>query len=100
MKKICIYGLGAIGGLLAGRLARAGYQVSAIARGETLAQVRSQGLQIDTAAESYRTSITVTDQPCVRARHSFTAIEFLASVSNDSFDFWLRSSWKPGVTCL
>ena len=63
MKKICIYGLGAIGGLLAGRLARAGYQVSAIARGETLAQVRSQGLQIDTAAESYRTSITVTDQP-------------------------------------
>lgn len=63
MKKICVYGLGAIGGLMAGRLARAGYDVSAIARGETLTQVRSQGLQIDASGERYRVSITATDKP-------------------------------------
>lgn len=63
MKKICIYGLGAIGGLMAGRLARAGYQVSAIARGQTLALVRSRGLQIDTQDESDVAHITVSDQP-------------------------------------
>lgn len=63
MKKICIYGLGAIGGLVAGRLARAGYQVSAIARGEALDQVRSRGLLIETSDERYSASILATEQP-------------------------------------
>jgi prephenate dehydrogenase len=35
MERICIYGLGAIGGLLAARLAASGRTVSAIARGAT-----------------------------------------------------------------
>ena len=33
MPKICIYGVGAIGGLLAARLALSGYPVTGIARG-------------------------------------------------------------------
>jgi len=42
--KVCIAGLGAIGGLLAARLASAGHEVSALARGATLAAVRERGL--------------------------------------------------------
>lgn len=44
--KICIYGLGAIGGLLGARLARSGASVSAIARGATLQAVRNRGLEL------------------------------------------------------
>lgn len=40
----CVFGLGAIGGYLAARLARAGQQVCGIARGATLAAVRERGL--------------------------------------------------------
>jgi 2-dehydropantoate 2-reductase len=42
--RICIYGLGAIGGLVAARLARSGQHVSAVARGVTLDAVRREGL--------------------------------------------------------
>ena len=42
--KVCIAGLGAIGGLFAARLAAAGHEVSALARGATLVAVRERGL--------------------------------------------------------
>lgn len=42
--RICIVGLGAIGGFVGARLARAGHAVSAVARGHTLAAVREHGL--------------------------------------------------------
>lgn len=47
MKDVCIVGLGAIGGWLAAHLARVeGLNVSAFARGDTLAAVRGQGLSL------------------------------------------------------
>jgi len=46
MKNICVYGLGAIGGLMAARLARAGVSVNAVARGATLTAVRKHGLEL------------------------------------------------------
>ena len=42
--RVCIVGAGAIGGLLGTRLALAGEQVSVLARGESLAAIRSDGL--------------------------------------------------------
>lgn len=42
--KTCIVGLGAVGGLIGARIARAGHPVSALARGATLDAVRSRGL--------------------------------------------------------
>jgi len=62
--KVCIAGLGAIGGLFAARLAGAGHEVSALARGATLAAVRSRGLvltDIKRARSVHR--ITVADDP-------------------------------------
>jgi 2-dehydropantoate 2-reductase len=44
--KICIYGAGAIGGHLAGRLAKGGAEVSVVARGAQLAAIRERGLRV------------------------------------------------------
>ena len=46
--KICIYGAGAVGGLIAGRLAQAGHTVSVVARGAHLTAIRKDGLRIRT----------------------------------------------------
>ncbi len=46
--KVCVAGLGAVGGLLAARLALAGHEVSALARGATLQAVRERGLVLIT----------------------------------------------------
>jgi len=46
--KICIYGAGAVGGLMAGRLAQAGHTVSVVARGAHLTAIRKDGLRIRT----------------------------------------------------
>lgn len=45
-KKITIVGLGSVGGLIGARLAIAGHEVSALARGRTLAAVREHGLTV------------------------------------------------------
>lgn len=47
--KIAIVGLGAIGGFLAARLAAAGHDVSALARGATLAALREHGVRLRSA---------------------------------------------------
>jgi 2-dehydropantoate 2-reductase len=44
--KICIYGAGAVGGLIAGWLARAGHEVSVVARGTHLEAIRRNGLRV------------------------------------------------------
>jgi 2-dehydropantoate 2-reductase len=49
--RVAVVGLGAVGGLIAARLAGAGHEVSALARGETLARVGERGLIVDSAAK-------------------------------------------------
>src|SRR3954466_11728952 len=44
--KICVYGAGAVGGLIAGRLARSGHAVSVVARGPHLEAIRGRGLRL------------------------------------------------------
>jgi 2-dehydropantoate 2-reductase len=50
---ITIVGAGAIGGWLGGHWARAGVQVSVLARGDTLRAVQSQGLQLHQGGELF-----------------------------------------------
>ena len=62
MKKICIVGMGAIGGWVAGHLGhRLGDEVaiSAVARGATLAALRAQGLRMDTVIDGHPQRLTV-----------------------------------------
>ena len=49
--KICIYGAGAIGGLLAAKLARSGQDVTVIARGPHLAAIKARGLKLHSDGE-------------------------------------------------
>ena len=48
--KICIYGAGAVGGLMAAWLARAGHDVSVVARGAHLEAIRRDGLRVRSGA--------------------------------------------------
>ena len=54
--KICIYGAGAVGGLMAAWLARSGHDVSVVARGAQLDAIRKSGLSVRSngTVESFR----------------------------------------------
>jgi 2-dehydropantoate 2-reductase len=54
--KICVYGAGAIGGLMAAWLSRAGHDVSVVARGAQLDAIRRDGLRVrsKSGTESFR----------------------------------------------
>ena len=57
-KKVCIVGAGAIGGWIGAGLARAGCQVAMFARGQTLAALQRDGLQLQqSAADALRTEV-------------------------------------------
>jgi len=58
--KICIVGAGAIGGILAARLAKAGHDVSALARGAHLAAIQARGLTLKWAGEHFTADIRAT----------------------------------------
>ena len=58
--KICVVGAGAIGGLLAFRLADAGHEVSVVARGAHLAAIASRGLTlVDHVADGEARSLVI-----------------------------------------
>ena len=61
--KICIYGAGAIGGYLGVQLARAGADVSLIARGAHLAAMREHGLTLLAGEEKHTVHPRCTDDP-------------------------------------
>src|SRR5258706_6115541 len=61
--KICIYGAGAVGGLIAGRLAQAGHEVSVVARGAHLTAIREQGLRILSAGKELKVKIKADHDP-------------------------------------
>ena len=61
--KICIYGAGAIGGLLGARLARAGAEVTLIARGPHLEALRTNGLRLLSDGEDFTVRPKATDRP-------------------------------------
>ena len=44
--KICVYGAGAVGGVMAAWLSRAGHEVSVVARGANLTAIRARGLRV------------------------------------------------------
>lgn len=61
--KICIYGAGAIGGYLGVQLARAGADVSLVARGAHLAAMRERGLTLLAGGEKHTAHPRCTDNP-------------------------------------
>jgi 2-dehydropantoate 2-reductase len=61
--KVCIYGAGAIGGWIGAKLARAGCELSAVARGATLAALQQHGLTLQESGEKISTPIKASSNP-------------------------------------
>ena len=61
--KIAVVGLGAVGGFIAARLAQsgAGFEVSALARGTTLAAVQARGLTLREADRERQVPLAASD---------------------------------------
>jgi 2-dehydropantoate 2-reductase len=60
--KICVVGAGAIGGWMAVKLAQAGERVSVLARGETLAMIRANGLTLIEGDTRSRVEVVASDR--------------------------------------
>jgi 2-dehydropantoate 2-reductase len=60
--RICVIGAGAIGGFLAAGLARAGHEVSIVARGNTLHALRRHGIRFESGAERYSAPVRASDR--------------------------------------
>ena len=61
--KICIYGVGAVGGFIGAQLAHAGCEVNAVAHGATLKALRSNGLRLESDGIFLTEKICATDDP-------------------------------------
>jgi len=61
--RLCVYGAGAVGGYLAGFLARGGADVSVVARGAHLAAIQTNGLTVETPDETITARIAASDDP-------------------------------------
>jgi 2-dehydropantoate 2-reductase len=61
--RIAIFGLGAVGGHFAARLANAGYDVSVVARGATLEAVRRDGLTLRSGEATITVHPAASDKP-------------------------------------
>jgi 2-dehydropantoate 2-reductase len=72
--KICIYGAGAIGGYLGVQLARAGADVSLVARGAHLAAMRANGLKLLIGDEERVVHPRCTDNPAELGQQDFVII--------------------------
>ena len=61
--RIAVMGAGAVGGYLGALLARAGHEVSLIARGQHLQAIRDSGLQVRSEQGEFTAQVRATDQP-------------------------------------
>ena len=78
MTKIAIYGAGAIGGYMGAMLAKAGADVSLIARGPHLAAMKANGLTLIKDGEKETVSVTATDNPTELGVQDFVIVTLKA----------------------
>lgn len=76
--KICIYGAGAIGGLLGAEMAMAGSDVSLIARGPHLEAMQANGLTLIKDGQTQQAQVTATDNPADVGPQDFVIITLKA----------------------
>ena len=93
--KILVMGTGAVGGCFGGMLARAGHDVTFVARGANLEAIRSNGLRVESvAAGNFTVTPQVTDRAgdsgeadlvlfCVKSYDNEAAMEEMAGAVGD-----------------
>jgi len=72
--KICIYGAGAVGGLVAGRLAQAGHEVSVVARGAHLTEILARGMRIKSANGDATVNIKADADPAKLGKQDYVFV--------------------------
>jgi 2-dehydropantoate 2-reductase len=76
--RFCIYGAGAVGGMIGVLLARAGATVSVVARGETYAAVKRDGLRLITGGKTLQADVRVSATPAELGPQDFVIISVKA----------------------
>ena len=61
--RLCVFGAGAIGGFIAGYMARGGVDVSVVARGPHLRAIRSHGLTVEAPDDRFTVKLHASDDP-------------------------------------
>ena len=84
--RICIFGTGAIGGLLAARLANAGLHVNCVARGATMRAIQSDGLRLIDDDGEIRVDVNCTDSPAQLGDQDFVLVTLKAHSLADNVD--------------
>jgi 2-dehydropantoate 2-reductase len=72
--KICVYGAGAVGGLMAAWLARAGHEVSVVARGAQLEAIRRHGLRVRSGNEFKAWPVRAESDPAVLGAQDYVLV--------------------------
>ncbi|HEY0295299.1 MAG TPA: 2-dehydropantoate 2-reductase [Bordetella sp.] len=81
--KVCVYGLGAVGGLIAGKLRSAGVDVCAVARGRVLEHVNRAGLALTSAGHTEHASLRVAENPAALGAQDLVVIAVKATGIGD-----------------
>lgn len=72
--KICVYGAGAVGGLIAAWLARSGHEVSVIARSAQLEAIRTRGLRVRTQGEVHSFRVRAESDTASLGRQDYVVV--------------------------
>lgn len=74
LKSICIVGPGAIGGMIAVHMQRAGYDVSALARPEKVAAIKAKGLTLIDGGQTYLGQPKAASDPAELGPHDLVVV--------------------------
>jgi len=83
--KICVYGAGAVGGLMAAWLSRAGHDVSVVARGSNLEAMRRDGLRVldRESGETRAFAVRVEPEPALLGPQDYVIVAVKAQSLTD-----------------
>jgi len=84
--KICVYGAGAIGGLMAAWLARAGHEVSLVARGAQLDAIGRHGLRVRSQGKTESLRIKADANPAAFGAQDYVLVTVKAQNLTDVAD--------------
>ena len=99
-----VYGAGAVGGLIAGRLLEQGFDVVVIARGEHLAAMQNSGLAIESPHGLVRVPVVAVAHPSDISFQPPTDVALLGTKTQDSAEaldaLWRNAGPNIPVVCL
>jgi 2-dehydropantoate 2-reductase len=87
--KVCVFGAGAIGGYLGVCLARAGVEVSLVARGPHLEAIRAAGLRLQYDGEEHVARLRCTDNAAELGEQDYMIIGLKAHTIDEAVDAML-----------